>query len=102
ARPSAGGGAGPAAPTPTPPPVVIAPPAPDTAPASPPPPATPAPQPPTPTPTAATCAAGGPPQISETGNQVSFMYGDVVSFQAGQPDVLSVVVAGTVRLIEIP
>src|SRR5438034_161118 len=76
ARPSAGGGAGPAAPTPTPAPVVIAPPAPDTAPASTPPPATPAPQTPTPTPTAATCAAGGPPQISETGNQVRFMYGD--------------------------
>jgi len=101
ARPSAGGGAGPAAPTPTPAPVVIAPPAPDTAPASTPPPATPAPQTPTPTPTAATCAAGGPPQISETGNQVSFMYGDVVSFQAGQPDVLVVDVAGTVLQLEI-
>ena len=103
ARPSAGSGAGPVAPTPTPAPVVIAPPtpAPDTAPASTPPPATPAPQPPAPTPTAATCAAGGPPQISETGNQVSFMYGDVVSFQAGQPDVLVVDVAGTVLQLEI-
>jgi len=93
----------PAASTPTPAAVAVPTPAPapNTPPASTPWPATPAPQPPTPTPTAATCAAGGPPQISETGNKVSFMYGDVVSFQAGQPDVLVVDVAGTVLQLEI-
>ena len=96
-------GAVPAASTPTPAAVAVPTPAPapNTPPASTPWPATPAPQPPTPTPTAATCAAGGPPQISETGNQVSIMYGDVVSFQAGQPDVLMVDVAGTALQLEI-
>ena len=98
-----GSTAGPAAATPTPAAVAVPTPAPapNTPPASTPWPATPAPQPPTPTPTAATCAAGGPPQISETGNQVSLMYGDVVSFQAGQPDVLVLDVAGTVLQLEI-
>jgi curved DNA-binding protein CbpA len=99
-RPGANG-AVPAAATPTPAAIAVPTPAPPpgTSPASTPPPATPAP-PPSPAPTPA-CSAAGAPQINENGNQVSFTSGDVVSFDASQPDLLVVDIAGTVLQIEI-
>jgi hypothetical protein len=97
-----GSSAGPASATPAPAPIVAPPaPAPHTAPAPTPPPATPAPNPPTPTRTPAQCSASGTPQVNENGNQVSFTYGEVVSFEAGQPDVLVVDVAGSLLALAI-
>jgi len=99
ARPE--GSAAPAVATPTPAPIVATPAEPpNTPPAPTPPPATAAPQPATPAPSP-TCSAAGPPLLTDTGNQVDFSNGNVVSFQAGQPDFLVVHVAGTVLRLEI-
>jgi hypothetical protein len=93
----------PTAATPTPAAVAVPPPAPapDTPPASTPQPATPAPPRRTPTPSPAQCSVGGAPQLTENGNHLSFSYGEVVTFQPGQPDILVVDVAGTVLALEI-
>jgi len=98
-----GGFGGPAAPpadTPGPAPIATAvantpAPAPNPPPSTPGPP-TPAPAPPTPTPPTAGCSTGGDPRLDRHGRDVSFSFGSVVSFEAGQPGVLVVDVGGTV------
>ena len=91
----------PATATPTPAAATVPTPGPDTAPATTPSPATPAPQTPAPTPSPAQCSAGGAPQLTENGNQVSFTDGAVVSFDAGPPGVLVADVAGTALQLAI-
>jgi len=98
ARPAGAGAAPAATSTPGPSDTAVATPAPNTSPPTPAP-ETPAPQ--QPTPTAAECAAGDATQVSESGNQVRFTYGNVVWYQAGQPGFLFVDVAGTVLLLTI-
>jgi hypothetical protein len=101
-RPGGGFGgpaAAPPADTPGPAPIATAvantpAPAPNPPPPSTPGPPTPAPAPPTPPP--AGCSVGGDPRLDRHGRDLSFSFGAVVSFEAGQPGVLVVDVGGTV------